>query len=266
MHPERWVSLALLGLACAPGPQGRGIPDPVALEMLRAAIAAATGVEPFRAVGRGRFTSEEGTLEGNLTVRSDPPDRAWIEFRTGALFGLVDERVVIGLPGDDHVLVYRAREDVLDRFRFDESAASRLGLWGGVATLQALAMGCIPWPNGVPPHDLEARTRSAGGAGRFAIALEPETGPGELVLEVHDHRIRRLTWRARGVVVVDVRYDRHAISGSIDRPMRLRLRAPTARVEAEVEWERMEVPARFEPTDFEVGERNPSWGRGVQGG
>ncbi len=256
----------MLLASCAPGPQGRDLPDPRALETLRQVLAAAAQVQPFRAVGRGRFTSQEGTLEGDLTVRSDPPDRAWIEFRTGALFGLVAERVVIGLPGDHHVLVYRAREDVLDRFRFDESAGARLGLWGGVATLQALARGCIPWPGGVPPQDLESRTRSAGGKGIYAIALEPETGPGELLLEVADGRLRRLTWRAQGKVVVDVRYDRYAVVAGVDRPMRVRLRAPTAAVEAEVEWQRLEVPARFEPSDFEVGARNPRRGRGVEGG
>jgi len=201
-----------------------------------------------------------------LTVRSDPPDRVWVEFRTGALFGLVAERVVIGLPGDDHVLLYRAREDVLDRFPFDESAAGRMGLWGGVGTLQALALGCIPWPGGLPPLDLESRTRPLGREGSYAIALEPETGAGELLVDIRNDRLRRLRWRTRGRDVVDVRYDRHAAAGGVERPMRVRLRAPSTGVEAEMEWEHLEVPARFDPADFEVGARNPSRGRGVQGG
>lgn len=264
-HPERGVVLALLIAGCAPAPQSDRVPEPRAMESLRAAIAATDAAASFRAVGRGRFVSKEGTLEGQLTVRSDPPDRAWVEFRTGALFGLVAERVVIGMPGDAHVLVYRAREEVLDRFHFEESVAAGLGLWGGLGTLQALAIGSIPWPDGAPPPDLESRTRSIG-TGKFGIALEPQSGPGELILDVRDGRLRELTWRSRDRNLVQVRYDRYEACGTIERPMRVRLRAPSAGVEADVEWDRLEIPAQFGPADFEVGSRNPPPGRGVQGG
>lgn len=256
---EIWILVAVAALHCGPAPMR--LPDPGEVATLRAIIEQQTAA-PFRAEGRGRFASDEGTLEGDLTVRSDPPARAWIEFKTGALFGLVAERVVLGLPGDDHVLVYRAREDALDRLQFTESPAGRLGLWGGVETLQSLALGCIPWPGGTPPADLETRLVARGG--HFTLRLDLESGSGEVGLEIQQGRLRRWTWRPDGKPAIEVRFDRYRSVDGVERPMQVRLR--TQGIEAEVEWDRLEIPARFGPSDFEVGGRNPSRGLGVQVG
>jgi hypothetical protein len=256
---EIWLLIAAGALHCGPAP-GR-IPDPAEIATLRGILRDQTAA-PFRGVGHGRFASREGSLEGDLTVRSDPPRRAWIEFRTGALFGLVAERVVLGLPGDDHVLVYRAREDVLDRLPFTESSAGALGLWGGVETLQSLALGCIPWPGGAPPANFETRLQARGGM--LTLRLDLESGPGDLGLEIEQGRLRRWVWRPEGKPAIEVRFDRYRSIDGVERPMQVRLRA--GEIEAEVEWERLEVPAQFGPGDFEVGARNPFRGLGVQGG
>jgi hypothetical protein len=177
------------------------------------------------------------------------------------VFGLVAERVVLSLPGDDHVVVYRARDDALDRFPWQETAAARLGLWGDVETLQALALGIVPWPEGHPPADLERRVVERGSV--TTIRLQTEGGPGDLGLDVRAGRLHRLTWRMEGAAeTLEVRYDRYR--PDLPHPMRVRLRAGA--VEAEIEWDQLEVPARFEPGDFEIGIRNPAPEPGVSRG
>ena len=117
--------LALVVVArCGPPPRLDRAPD--AAELAR--LAALARVPPrctWSARGHARLTAPEGTVEGALQAAVDLPARLRVEVRSRALFGLVGDRLVVALPGDGNVLLYRAGTDHLERMSFGASVLAR---------------------------------------------------------------------------------------------------------------------------------------------
>lgn len=198
-------------------------------------------------------------------MRADPPQRAWMQIRTHALFGLVGERVVISLPGDGHVIVFQERADVLERMPFEASKAADAGPWGGVAELQSLLAGRVPWPGGVVPAGTPRVVAARGGGVQVSIAVAPPSGPGEVRLRFEAERLRRLEWWRGGRLDLELLYDEHVRLGVGWRPHRVRLRIPSTGLRAEIRFDHLEPRSGFGDRDFEVG-GNPGRGVWVQRG
>ena len=249
--------LVVFGLACGPAPRSGQAPDRDALQSLRLFLMSPPPAVPFRAHGHAHFESPDGEVDGAVEVRVDPPRRAWLELRARALFGLVGERVVVSLPGDEHLLVYRQRADDLERLALADSPVAFWGLGCGVPGLLALLSGHVPWPDDVPPADLEARARVQG-SGRgdvreYRLRLGPGPRQGDIVLRLAKGELQRLEWWAGGERRLAVQYDRFVSLGASRYPTRVRLQVPGERLRAEIDLERLEPQAGFAARDFEIG-------------
>ena len=148
-------------VACGGPPRLDRAPDAAELQRL----AALTGSPPRQAwssKGHARLTTPDGTVEGALQAVVDLPDRLRVELRSRALFGMVGERLVVAVPGDGHLLMYRARADALERAPFSDSELAHFLPTGSLQELHALVTGRPPWPGGHAPEDLAARTPPGG--------------------------------------------------------------------------------------------------------
>jgi hypothetical protein len=264
----------LAGLACAPRSHTVRSPDATELESLRACLGPAAAAVPFAGSGRAHFESREGDVDGAVRVRVDPPRRAWVELRTGVLFGLVAERVVVSLPGDGYLLVYRQRSDDLQRLPYDSSVAAPLAPGSGSTGLLALLAGRVPWPGGKAPSDLGSRCEVSSRPGDRELACRvPVTAAGRegwFTLRVAAGRLSRLEWWEGGRRRLVVQYDRYVSLGAAWYPSRVRLQAPGEGLRAEVTLERLDARPSFEDRDFEVGRSSagalePLEGRAVEG-
>lgn len=237
---------------CAPPPALDRAPDGSELQRL-AALLAGPPSSGWSAEGHARLASPEGEVEGALHIALDPPGRARLEIRASALFGLVGERLVVAMPGDDHVLVYRARGDSLQRLPWRETGLSKLLPAGTPAELHALVAGRLPWPGGRPPSDLAARTRISRQKGDF-LEYRVQLPDSGCVLEVQLEagRLKQLGWRSAASGQVVVRYDRWRRVGELPQPARLRLSAPQEGLVAEFALEALRRRDDFTPRDFEV--------------
>ena len=216
----------------------------------------------FVATGRARFRSADAEVEGELELRIDPPERAWLEIRSRALFGMVGERVVASLPGDGWLVVLQERASRLERVPFDSTQIAWICPQGDPASFLALARGRLPaWLVGEAQR---ARAGAGSPAERFELDVAPERGGGTLLLRLDGDRLRELEWRVQGERRVWMRYERYESVGAGVVPTRLSLEAPGAGIQAELEL--LEVDARpgLGPADFEVGGTwNPVPNRGV---
>ena len=245
----------MLGLVgCGGPPRIDRAPD--AIEMDRLATLAATAPEAgWSARGRARIESQDGTVEGALTAVMDLPRRLRVEVSSRALFGMVGERVVVSLPGDEHILLYRAREETLEREPFATSSLAQRLPTGALEELHALVTGRPPWPGGRPPADLAARTRVIGRSSdgrqvRYRVQLPDSVSSFEL--EIQDSVLLRLVWSGRATGPCEVRYDGWRRWGEIEQPSRMRLRAPQEELEVEIRLDEVQARSDFAPTDFEV--------------
>lgn len=185
----------------------------------------------------------------------DPPARARVEVRSGALFGMVGERVVVSLPGDEHVLIYRERSDALERIFYPESALAELTLSGEPRDLFELVRGRAPWPRGLPPADWEARTRlvESSNHGRtlgFRVLLDEANR--SFVLRLRDDVLERFELWDGGTRRLQVRYARWRPAGDRLQPMEIRIQAAQLDVKAEFALDSLEPKEGFSEQDFEV--------------
>lgn len=249
------VVLAFLGVVCcAPPPRLDRAPDAEELQRL-SAIMRTPPRFGWSARGHARAASRDGRVEGALLAAVDLPARLRVELRARALFGLLGERLVLSLPGDGHLLLYRARTDRLERVPFVDSEVARLLPTGAPEELHALLTGCPPWPLGKTPADLAARVRLVrrsddGEALEFRVQL-PETG-AVFELRLRGAGLEFSAWEASGGGRVEIRYDRWMELKDWRQPGRLRLRAPREGLEGEIRLEQVEGRSGFGPADFEV--------------
>jgi hypothetical protein len=213
----------------------------------------------FAADGRGRFRAEDDEVDGDVEARIAPPARAWLQVRSRALFGMVGERLVVSLPGDGYVLVYEERADRLTRVSFDSSLAALLAVGGGPPALLALARGRIPSHLG-GEAELQERVRVSPEPRSWqTFTLVPPRESrlaGDFCVEVEQGRMRRFAWLVGGDVRLEVRYEAYRSMGGVFVPSRIRVRAPGARLEGQLELEHLEPRQGFEASDFDVGWRS----------
>jgi len=205
--------------------------------------------------GRARVEATDGEVEGELQFVLDPPRRARVEVRSGALFGMVGERVVLSLPGDEHVLIYRERSDALERVPYEASALAELTLSGQPRDLFELIRGRLPWPGGSPPAGWESRARlvESADAGR-TLAFRVPLGQAQqaFVLRLRDGILERFElWEGR-TQRLQIEYDRWRTAAEDMQPMRIRLKAAQVDVEAEFVIDSLEPREAFTERDFEV--------------
>lgn len=258
----------VLALAAACGPPPRGAlapPDPAALDALRAVLAPLHPPPSFRATGRLRYAGPEGAIEGEVELRVAPPDRAWMQLRTRALFSLVGERVVLALPGDGFLLVYEEREDALERLPFATSGGAAFAPDGRAASVLEALCGRIPWPAPATGAPLRDRVRLGGDPSAPAYRLEwPDgDGAGAWEVELSGGDLRRLAWVVGGETRLEVQYERYVQAAGERFPARLRLRTPRSR--AEIHLDRIEPRTDWTDRDFQVG-GNPEPRGGVDDG
>jgi len=251
----RLLLLTTSGLvACGGPPRLDRTPDAVELERLTS-LAGAPPRQAWSTRGHARLSSPDGTVEGNLQAVVDLPERLRVELRSRALFGMVGERLVLSLPGDGHLLMYRARADALERSPFADSELARYLPTGSLAELHALVTGRPPWPQGRPPEDLAARTRLVGRSedGRnleFRVQLSSPQAVFELRLR--DGVLEQWGWEGAEGRRLVVRYDRWRRWGELELPGRLRLQAPREGMEGEILLEAIEARDGLAAADFEV--------------
>jgi hypothetical protein len=210
---------------------------------------------PWSTEGHARVESREGRFEGALKAVLEPPARLRAELRSGALFGMVAEQVVVALPGDGYVLFFRAREDQLERQRLAESQLGRLLPTGSPQELHALLSGRPPWPGGQAPADLSGCTRvlHTHDQGRsLEVVVEVPGGSCVMELETHEGRLQRVAWAQPGQERVEVRYGRWKTWDGMDLPGRMRLEIAGEGLRAEIDLERAESRKGFSDRDFEV--------------
>jgi hypothetical protein len=199
--------------------------------------------------------SADGEVEGKLAFVLDPPVRARVEVRSGALFGMVGERVVVSLPGDAHVLIYRERSDALERVLYGESALAELTLSGAPRDLFELVRGRPPWPGGSAPVDWEARARlveSSDGGRTLGFRLRLDDGRHAFVLRMRDDVLERFELWEGSARRLEIDYESWRPAGDRMRPMKIRLRAAQLNVKAEFVLESLEPQEGFSERDFEV--------------
>lgn len=250
--PRATVLVLALCCGCTPPPPIDRAPELVELQRLESLLAGPPAWG-WSGEGHARLSSRDGEVEGALRVALDPPARARLEIRAAALFGLVGERLVVALPGDDHVLVYRAREDSLQRLPWQQTDLARLLPAGTQAEMHALVAGRLPWPGGRPPADLAARTRiSRQGRDLLEYRVQLSAPAGVLEVQVQEGRLSQLVWYGESLGRVVVRYDRWRQFEEQLQPARLRLSAPEEGLEAEFDLETLRRRNDFTARDFEV--------------
>ncbi len=220
-----------------------------------ATLAAVAPVVGWSARGQVRIQTRDGTVEGALTAVVDLPRRLRVEVSSRALFGMVGERVVVSLPGDEHLLLYRGREESLEREPFATSALAQRLPTGALEELHALVTGRPPWPGGKPPADLAARTRVIGRSAdgrqvRYRVQLPDSASSFEL--EIQDAMLLRLVWSGGAAGPCEVHYDGWRRWGEVQQPSRMHLRAPQEALEVEIRLDEVQARSDFAPTDFEV--------------
>jgi hypothetical protein len=206
-------------------------------------------------VGHAHVLSRQGEFEGAMTALMEPPARLRVEMRSKALFGMVGERLVVAMPGDGHVLLFRDRQDTLERQTLQESDLGRLLPTGEPGELQALIAGRPPWPGGRVPEDLQGVTRvlQSRDAGRtLQVVVEVPGTDCTFELETRDGRLRRFAWAKPGRERLEVRYERWRTWDGLERPTRLRLEIPGEGLRAEIDLERAEARRGLTERDFEV--------------
>jgi hypothetical protein len=228
--------MALLGLGCAPS-------RPPDADPTRVTWPDAT-VPRFAASGRVRFESNRGDIDGRFSLRIDPPHRAWLEVRAGAVFGLVGERVVVSLPGDGWVVTYEERADRIERVAFADSRLADAAPGGGLERLLQVATARLPWPVDEPPPV----PRLDGD--RLECDLTGAGVPGTLRVEPGGDLLRRLEWRVEGATRLRVEYGEARPCGSGWVPARLRGRAGDLRVDLRLE--RVVPRDSFADGDFDL--------------
>ena len=257
-----WANLerALVGtvllffISCGPPPRFDRTPEDHELARLRAWMQTAP-VRGWSGSGRARVESADGDVEGKLTFVLDPPERARVEVRASALFGMVGERVVVSIPGDAHVLIYRQRSDVLERIAFRESGLAQLTLNGAPRDLFELVRGRPPWPGGSPPRHWADRARlveRADGGRSLGFRIELDDAHGAFVLRLRDGVLERLEFWTGPTRRLQIDYDRWTRLGDRTQPMQIRVQAPQLDVKAEFEIDSLTPVEDFSERDFEV--------------
>jgi hypothetical protein len=255
-----------LASGCGPPPRAAlRAADPRELDALRAVLAPLNPPPPFVASGRLRYSGPEGTFEGAVEVRVAPPDRAWLQVRTRALFSMVGERVVLALPGDGFLLVYEERADRLERLHFAASGAAAFAPDGRPSTVLEALAGRIPWTGPVDGEKLGSQVRwgSVGQVSRYRLEWPDSTQGGAWEADVEGGVLRRLSWVVGGETRLEVLYERYLGNAGARVPSRVRVRTPRAR--GEIQLDRVEPRAGWSERDFEVG-GNPAPRGGVDGG
>lgn len=205
--------------------------------------------------GRARVEYADGEVEGTLAVVVAPPSRARVEIRSGALFGMVGERVVVSLPGDEHVLVYRERTDELERLPFAESALADLTPSGQIGDLFELMRGRPPWPGGAPPAGWRTQARlveSQDGGRRLAFRVALGDGDAAFVVRLHDGVLERLEIWEGGRAQLEVEYGDWRTLGAASQPTRILLKSSQLDINAEFTLKELDPRESFTSTDFEV--------------
>jgi hypothetical protein len=264
---ERGVPLAplclLLALACGPPPQ---LPSASPAELAHLADLCGRPVPAYVATGRARFVSRDGEVEGELELRVAPPERAWLQVRSRALFGMVGNTIEVSLPGDGYLLVHEQREERFERVPYDSSLAAAVLPRGGPDLLLALVTGTIP----CDPLDRAAGPVRAGvrdGVARYELELAPAAGGGTLLLGMSGRERVDLDWRVAGERRLRVQWSRDVPVGEVRIPSRIVADAPAAGVRIEIELRHVEPHTGFGPEAFEVGGTgNPPPNRGVDHG
>lgn len=264
-----WAApLVFVAVACGPPSTALRVPAADEVDVLRRCLAATAPRVGFEARGKAHFESGEGAVDGDVEVRVAPPERAWLQLRTRALFSLVGARFVTALPGDGFLVTYAERGDDVQRLPFAASVAADLSPGGGPAALLDVAMGRLPqdaWGTG----DIAGRTWVAGSEGQRFYRIDAASGgpPGHLHVWLADDTLRKLQWWVGSELRLEVLYDRYEPVGGVRLPTRLQVRAPKARLRARVDLEHLQPRESFAPADFEVGRLwNPVGDRGVSHG
>jgi hypothetical protein len=257
------ASCLLLALACGPPPEFRSAsPEDLArLDLLCARVETA-----FAASGHTRFVGTDGEIEGDLDVRVAPPDRAWLQVRSRALFGMVGNTVEVSLPGDGYLLVHDQRDDRLERVPYDSTVAAAVCPAGGPGLLLALVGGKVPCDL-VRGAAGPATVSVSGGTTRLRLDLAAAAGGGILLIGMNGGDLVDLEWWVADERRLSVRYARYVPVGSGRIPTRIVAEAPTAGVRAEIDLRHPEPRAGFGPEAFEVGRNgNLPPNRGVDHG
>lgn len=239
---------------CGPPQRIDRAPDAVELARLDAWLEAAPA-QGWSGAGRARVEYADGEVEGTLAVVVAPPRRARVEIRSGALFGMVGERVVVSLPGDEHVLLYRERTNELERLPFGESALADLTPSGQLGDLFELVRGRPPWPGGAPPEGWRTQARlveSQDGGRRLAFRVALENGRQSFVVRLRDGVLERLEIWDGGAARLEVEYRSWRTLGGVSQPTQIRLKSTQLNVNAEFTLEQLDSRESFTSTDFEV--------------